>query len=88
GQPAHEHHPGHPAHPFGAGPAGGRLRAQGVHPGHDLGRQLLRPMGGGARQGPRRPHRRRADRRGEWRRPRQLHRRADPPLPPGPGPEL
>ena len=58
------------------------LRAQRLHPGHDLGHRLLRPVGGRAGQGageadhPRAPGRRRA---GAG--PRQLDQRADPPLP-------
>ena len=63
-------------------PAHRPLRAQGLHPGRDLGHQLVRPMGGRARQGarpgdpPRAGGRHRADPRS-----RQLHQRPDPPLP-------
>ena len=36
GQPAVEHHPRRPAHAGSSGQAGGALRAQRLHPGHDL----------------------------------------------------
>ena len=62
--------------------AGGALRAQRLHPGRGLGYRLLRPVGRGARQGPRQADRPRAPgRRGARARPRQLHQRPDPALP-------
>ena len=87
GQPAEQHHPGRRADPGHARAAGRALRAQGVRAGHHLAHQLVRPVGRGAGQGPGRAHRPRA--RGRVRdpaRPRQLHQRADPPLPPSPRP--
>ena len=65
-----------------ARPARRALRAQGVHPGHDLGHQLLRPVGRRARQGARRSASSPSSARAASRRsPRQLDQRADPPLP-------
>ena len=56
--------------------------------GVDLGDQLLRPVGGRARQGARRAHRPRADLAGRaGPAPRQLDQRPDPPLPGRPGKE-
>ena len=49
-QPPDQHDPGARAEPPGAGRAGCHLRAQGAHPGRDLGHQQLRPVGGRARQ--------------------------------------
>ena len=60
-QPPDLDDPGRPASPRAVlGQLIAALRAQGVHPGRDLGHQLLRPVGRGAGQGAGRAHRRRA----------------------------
>ena len=65
------------------------VRAQGLHPGHDLGHRLVRPVGGRAGQVTRRPDRAGAHRGdGPGARPRQLDERAHPPLPAGQGTRL
>ena len=71
------------AHAARARPADRPLRAQGVHPGGDLGHQLVRPVGRRAGQEAGHDHRGRAGgaRRPAGRRPRQLDQRAAPPLP-------
>ena len=51
GQPADQRDPGRGADAALAGHADRALRAQRVHPGHDLGDRLVRPVGRGARQG-------------------------------------
>ncbi len=51
GQPAVEHDPRRAARPRDARQPGGAIRALGLHPGHDLGDRLIRPVGGRARQG-------------------------------------
>ena len=51
GQPPVERDRRAEADPERARPAGGRLRAPGLHPGRRLGHQLLRPVGRGAGQG-------------------------------------
>ena len=49
-QPPDQHDPRRAPHPVHARPAGRDLRAQGVHAGHDLEHQLVRPVGRRARQ--------------------------------------
>ena len=84
GQPPDEHDPGREAHAVHARPARRDLRAQGVHAGHDLEHQLVRPVGRRAGQ----EARRRGSSRSSTRptRARRSHHdssteRADPPLP-------
>ena len=67
--------------PAALGQAGRALRAQRLHPGHDLADRFLRPMGRGAGQGAGPADRSRArERCGARARARQLDQRADPPL--------
>ncbi|GIW19860.1 MAG: hypothetical protein KatS3mg065_0156 [Chloroflexota bacterium] len=56
-QPTDEHDPRPAARSGGPRRAHRALRTQGLRPGDDLGDQLLRPVGGRARQGPGRPDR-------------------------------
>ena len=51
GEPPVERHPRRAAHARDPGHAGRALRAQRLHPGHDLADQLVRPVGRRARQG-------------------------------------
>ena len=81
-QPPDELDPRRAADPARAGHARRALRAQGLHPGRDLGHQLLRPVGRRARQGAGAAHRARARvGRAAGARARLLDQRADPSLP-------
>src|SRR4030095_2755264 len=81
GQPPLEHDPRRAAHPGDPRQARRALRAQRVHPGRDLGRRLVRSVGGRAGQGARPAHHpgaREPDR--AHPRPRQLHQPPHPAL--------
>ena len=82
GQPAVQRAAGRDPHPADPRRAGRPVRAQRVHPGDDLGHRLVRPVGRGAREGPRGQDHSRADERaGARARPRLVDQRAHPPLP-------
>ena len=82
GQPPDERDAGRDPHPAAAGRAGRAVRAQRVHAGDDLGHRLVRPVGGGARQGAGpADHPGTGERRGAGASARLLHQRADPSLP-------
>jgi Cof subfamily protein (haloacid dehalogenase superfamily) len=82
GQPPDERDPGREANAPHARSARCPLRAQRLHAGHGLGDQLLRPVGGRARKGPREAdHPRAAERIRAGARARQLDECADPALP-------
>ena len=81
GQSPLQHALARPLDAAGAGQAGRALRAQRLHPGHDLADRFLRSMGRGIGQGARPAHHSRArERDGARARARQLDQRADPAL--------